>query len=97
MDVTKETIEALAGLAKIGLSEAESLRFARDLSCMAAFADKLAELDVSGVAATTHSIDLQGAYRADEMIPSLPRDELLANAPGHDGACFLTPKVLDQA
>jgi len=39
---------------------------------------------------------MKSVYRDDVMIPSLPREELLANAPEHDGSGFLTPKVLDE-
>lgn len=95
MVVTLDTVKHLAGLAKIGLSEAEAERLAGELSGMAAFADKLAELDVEGVAATTHGTQVVSALREDVMVQSPPRDVILANAPAHDDACFLTPKVLD--
>lgn len=96
MSIAIDTMDTLAGLAKIGLTDDEKQRFTRDLEGMAAFAGILAGLDTDGVAAATHSIDLHNAYREDVPIPPLPREELLANASRHDGACFLTPKVLDE-
>ena len=95
MSVTVETITTLAKLAKIGMTEDEKERFAREVGQMAAFADKLAELDTEGVAPVTHSSQMQSVMRSDMRIPALPREELLANAPEHDESFFLTPKVLD--
>jgi aspartyl-tRNA(Asn)/glutamyl-tRNA(Gln) amidotransferase subunit C len=96
MVVTKETVMTLAGLAKIGLSEAELERLTVEIGDMAAFAGKLAELDTEGVSAATHTVQAQSAYRDDIRIPALPREELLANAAEHDESCFLTPRVLDE-
>ncbi|MCL1848970.1 MAG: hypothetical protein FWF83_04785 [Clostridiales bacterium] len=62
---------------------------------MAAFAGKLATLDTEGIEPTTHGTQVVYAFRQDVMIPSPPREVILANAPEHDEACFLTPKVLE--
>ncbi|MDR0470005.1 MAG: Asp-tRNA(Asn)/Glu-tRNA(Gln) amidotransferase subunit GatC [Peptococcaceae bacterium] len=96
MIVTKETVMTLAGLAKIGLSEAELERLAAEIGDMSDFADKLAGLDTEGVTAATHTIYTQSIYRDDIRVPALPREELLANAAEHDESCFLTPRVLDE-
>jgi len=95
MSVTKETIEMIAGLAKIGLSRDEAERYAPEIGRIAGFADTLADLDVGNVAPSTHSVPLQSVFRDDVREVPLPREELLANAPEHDEACFLAPKVLE--
>jgi len=96
MTITKEAIQQIAGLAKIGLSEDEAERFALDLDKIDAYAGRIAKAGTEGVAPATHSVQMKSVYRDDVMIPSLPREELLANAPEHDGTGFLTPKVLDE-
>ncbi|MCL1805726.1 MAG: Asp-tRNA(Asn)/Glu-tRNA(Gln) amidotransferase subunit GatC [Clostridiales bacterium] len=96
MAITKDTIRQIAGLAKIGLTDEEAERFARDLSKIDTFVGQVAKLETEGVAPATHSVQMKSVYRDDVMIPSLPREELLANAPEHDGSGFLTPKVLDE-
>ena len=95
MGITQDSVTKLAGLAKIGVTQAEIQRLAGELSGMAAFAGKLATLDTEGIEPTTHGTQVVYAFRQDVMIPSPPREVILANAPEHDEACFLTPKVLE--
>jgi len=85
----------LAGLAKIGLTEAEIERLTSELDGLALFAGNLAELDTQEVASATHGAQVQSALREDVIMQTTPREAMLANAPEHDEACFLTPKVLD--
>ena len=82
-------------MAKINLSEAETERLAAEISDMAARADQLGMLDTSGIEAATHSVRMQSVFREDVRADLLPREELLANAAGHDGSCFITPRVLE--
>ena len=93
--INEETIQKIAGLVKINLTEGEKSRLALDIGEMACFADNLAKLDTEGVAPTTHAAQMRTVYREDAVVPPMPRDKALANAPDRDEACFLTPKVLD--
>ena len=56
--------------------------------------DKLGELDTTGVPPTSHALELTGAFREDEVRPSLERERGLANAPASDGESFVVPKVV---
>jgi aspartyl-tRNA(Asn)/glutamyl-tRNA(Gln) amidotransferase subunit C len=63
------------------------------LSAIVEAVGKVAELDLAGVPPTSHPLDLVNVWDEDEVRPSLPRDEALANAPDpHDGA-FRVPAV----
>jgi len=95
MTITKEMTAHIAGLAKVGLTEAETARLTGELDSIVLFAAKLAELDTEGVAPTTHGVLIQSALREDREIQPPPRETMLANAPEHDEFCFLTPKVLE--
>ena len=95
MGITRETVQRIAGLVKINLTEAETERLTREMGLLADFADKLAALDTEGIAPTSHGIYMDTVYREDEVRPAPSREEILTNAPEHDGSCFLTPKVLD--
>jgi Asp-tRNA(Asn)/Glu-tRNA(Gln) amidotransferase C subunit len=39
-------------------------------------------------------MELRNVFKADQIQPSLPRDEALANAPHHDDRGYLVPAVL---
>jgi len=48
------------------------------------------------VASVGRAASPSGALRDDVCVISLPREELLANAPERDESCFIVPKVMDQ-
>jgi aspartyl-tRNA(Asn)/glutamyl-tRNA(Gln) amidotransferase subunit C len=71
----------VARLARLELSEAEVERMATELSKVLEHVDKIRELDLEGVAPTSHVVDVVNAFRADRPRPSLPVDVALAAAP----------------
>lgn len=71
----------VARLARLELTEPEVERMAGELSKVLDHIEKIRELDLSGVAPTSHVIDIAGVVRADEPRPSLPVEVALATAP----------------
>ncbi len=53
----------------------------RELSAVLDHIEKIGELQLDDVPATSHVIDVVNALRPDEPVPSLPREAALANAP----------------
>ena len=53
------------------------------------------QVDTTGVAPTAQPIDLQSVMRDDEVAPSFPSDDILANAPRREGDCFKVRAVLE--
>jgi aspartyl-tRNA(Asn)/glutamyl-tRNA(Gln) amidotransferase subunit C len=81
----------VAKLARLALSEQEVEQMSRELSAVLDHIEKLSELDLEGVAPTSHVVDVVNALRADEPCPSLPRDVALAAAPEALEAGFGVP------
>ncbi len=71
----------MARLARLELRENEVERMASELSHVLDHIEKIRELDLEGVAPTSHVIDVVNALRPDEPEPSLPADVALAAAP----------------
>jgi aspartyl-tRNA(Asn)/glutamyl-tRNA(Gln) amidotransferase subunit C len=71
----------VAKLARLALSDEEVERMARELSAVLDHIEKIGELELDGVAPTSHVIDVVNALRADEPRPSLSREVALAGAP----------------
>lgn len=71
----------MARLARLELSEAEVQRMAAELSKVLGHIEKIRELDLEGVAPTSHVVDVTDALRADEPGPCLPAAGVLAAAP----------------
>jgi aspartyl-tRNA(Asn)/glutamyl-tRNA(Gln) amidotransferase subunit C len=66
-----------------------------ELNSILGHMDELNDVDVSGVAPTFHSVVASGPLRADVVLPSLSREELLRAAPAQEADGFAVPKVLD--
>ncbi len=71
----------VARLARLRLDEAEVQRMAAELSKVLDHVERIRELDLTGVAPTSHVVDVTGVMRPDEPVPSLPREVVLAAAP----------------
>ena len=82
---------AVARLARLELGEDEVEPMARELSTVLDHIATIAELDLSGVAPTSHVVDVTGALRPDEPRPCLPREVALAQAPVVSEDGFLVP------
>ncbi|TJY38525.1 Asp-tRNA(Asn)/Glu-tRNA(Gln) amidotransferase subunit GatC [Cohnella pontilimi] len=95
MSITVKDVEHVAALARLDLSEQEKEAFTGQLNAILGYADKLNELDTSGIEPTSHVLPLFNVMREDEVRPSLPIEEVLANAPEEEDGQFKVPAVLD--
>ena len=93
--ISRHDVEHVARLARLALSEAEIERMREQLSGILAYIDKLRALDVEGVEPTSHSVPLVNVMRDDAVVPSLPQDEMLANAPDRVDAMFRVPRIIE--
>jgi aspartyl-tRNA(Asn)/glutamyl-tRNA(Gln) amidotransferase subunit C len=89
--IDRDEVLHVARLARLQLSEEEVSSMAVELSAVLDHIAKIGELDLEDVAATSHVVEVTGALRADEPVPSLPRDVALAQAPAVSGDGFLVP------
>lgn len=81
----------VARLARLDLSDDEVGTMSRELSAVLDHIEKIGELDLDDVPATSHVVDVVNALRPDEPRPSLPREQALANAPEVVGDGFGVP------
>jgi len=95
MKLSREEVLHIARLARLGLNEAEVDRFREQLSNILENFEILQQVDTSNVPPTAQSITLQSVMRNDEVTPSLPSDEILANAPRKEGDFFRVRAVLE--
>ncbi len=90
-----EEVEHIAELARLSLSSDEKEMFRDQLSAILDYADMLNRLDTSGVSPTASALWLNSGMRSDEVMPSLPTDEALANAPDADANQFRVQAILE--
>ena len=89
--IDRDEVLHVARLARLALSEAEIEPMARELSAVLDHIAKIGELDLEGVAPTSHVVEMTGALRADQPRPSLPREVALSQAPAAGDEGFLVP------
>ena len=89
--IDRDEVLHVARLARLQLSDAEIEPMARELSAVLDHIAKIGELDLDGIAPTTHVAELTGRLRADDPRASLPREVALAQAPAVSGDGFLVP------
>ena len=95
MSLTRDEVLHIARLARVGLSEEDVAKFQEQLSEILDHFEALRRLDTEGVPPTSHPLPLESVMRQDEVGPSLPRDEVLANAPLEDEGFFRVRAVLE--
>jgi len=88
-------VEHVAELAQLTLSPQEKELFREQLSSILEYAERLQELDTEALPPTPTVLPLENVMRDDEVKPSLPLADVLANAPAHEEACFRVPLILE--
>ena len=94
MAISRNEVEYIAGLARLTLKEEEIELYSKQLSDILGYIDQLSELDVENVEPMSHVLDIVNVMREDKHLPSLSREEVMANAPDHDGVHFKVPRVV---
>jgi aspartyl-tRNA(Asn)/glutamyl-tRNA(Gln) amidotransferase subunit C len=96
MALSIEEVRRIAALARLRLSPEEEARLAGELSAILDYVRQLEELDVSGIEPMTHALAAgETPFREDQVLPGLPPDEALANAPARAGNCFQVPRIIE--
>lgn len=94
MSLSREQVEKVSLLARLALTPAELDKLTAQLGQIVGYVEQLAEVETSTVEPMAHAVAVSNVFRADELKPSLPRDEALAGAPQNDGEFYLVPAVL---
>ena len=95
MSLTSEEIQHIALLARVGLAPEELERYRSQLENILDNFQVLQEVDTEGIPPTGHSVPLESVMREDEPEPSLPREDILANAPRREDDYFRVRAVLE--
>jgi len=97
MKLTPDDVRKVARLARLKLSEEETQRFTEQLGRILEYVHQLDEIETAQVEPMAHAGDLVNVFREDVPVPSLDRQDALANAPKTDGKYFLVPQILEGA
>ncbi len=93
--VSKEDVYHIADLAKLDFSHEELEKFTDEFSKILEYVGQLKELDTEGVEPTYNISSKVQPLREDVVMPSLPKEEVLKNAPEEQYGYFKLPRIMD--
>lgn len=95
MEITDKTIEYVAALAKLELTQEEKEKAKTDLGSILGYMETMNELDTEGIQPMSHVFPIHNVFREDVVENGPDRDSLLANAPVKKDGCFMVPKTVE--
>jgi aspartyl-tRNA(Asn)/glutamyl-tRNA(Gln) amidotransferase subunit C len=94
--ISLEDVDHVARLARLELSAADKGRMRSELDGILSYIDKLRALDTRDVEPTSHAVPVTNVMRDDVERPSLPQEDMLANAPDRHRDMFRVPKIIEE-
>ena len=95
MKLSRAQVMEIAELAKLELTEQEIEHYAEQLSKVLDYASRLEQLNTDDIPPTASVLPVQNVMRDDVTRPSLPREQVIANAPAAVDGQFRVDAVLD--
>lgn len=88
------TLNRVAHLARIKLSETESLEIAPQLSNALKHFEQISQVNTTNVEPLVTPTEIANFWRPDEVVKELSPEEITANAPSKQGNLFSVPPVV---
>lgn len=85
----------VAKLARLNLTAEETQLFQKQLGDVLKYAEKLKEVDVTGVEAAAHAVPIFNVFREDEPRDWFTSEQALSNAPHKANNLFIVTKVVE--
>jgi aspartyl-tRNA(Asn)/glutamyl-tRNA(Gln) amidotransferase subunit C len=89
-------IDKVAELARLNLKAEEKKKLSQDLGAILEYVKKLDKLDTSKVEPTSHVLNMENVFRADEVKSSNAAEKALEHAPLTEGPFFKVPKIVQR-
>lgn len=95
-EITVDTVKHLAGLARIALTEEETVSLTSELDSILHSIAKVSEVAGADVPATSHPIAINNVTRPDVVADVLTLEEALRNAPDAADGMFRVSSILGE-
>ena len=96
MPLSREEVQHIATLARVGLSEEDIARFREHLSEILDYFQRLREVNTDDVPPTAHTLPLHNVMREDEPGRCYDKEDVLANAPKRENDFFAVRAILEE-
>lgn len=97
MSIDRETVDHVAKLARLALSEEERDRLREQLSTILGHINAISAADTSGVSASANILPMTNVMTQDASRPSTPTSALIENAPAREDGYFRVRAVMDDS
>lgn len=94
VSLDKDDISTIAWLARLEIDEADSPKYAEELSRVLGLVDQLGQIDTDKVEPMAHPMDAQQRLREDTVSEANQRDKFQLNAPQTEQGLYLVPRVI---
>lgn len=92
--IDKKTIEHIAKLARLHITEEEANEYSSQLSKAIGHFEQIAKVDTQGVEPLITPTEIESFWREDEAKTDFTSEEMTANAPAKAGNLFKVPPVV---
>ena len=92
--IDTKTVEQIATLVRLGISEEEAEKFSGQFSSIIDYFNMLNEVDTENVPPASDIANAENVLREDEVKPSMSHEEFLENAPQSERGYVKVPTVL---
>lgn len=96
MSIDRKTVDHVAWLARLALSDQEREALRDQLSAILGHINVISEADTSQVPATAHILPVENIMAGDRPWKSIDAGTLLANAPAEEDNYFRVGAILDE-
>lgn len=94
MEISRDEIKKLVDLSMLACDESDYEWLEKDMGQILGFVKKLAEAQIDDIESECGARDFD-TLRADEIKKSMPRGEVLSNAPRHSDEAIIVPRVVE--
>jgi aspartyl-tRNA(Asn)/glutamyl-tRNA(Gln) amidotransferase subunit C len=94
--ISRDEVAHLARLARLAVTEEELETFAGQLDVILQAVARVGEVAAADIPPTSHAVPLTNVLREDEVVPGLPVEEALAEAPDAAERRFRVPRILEE-
>ena len=94
--IGRSDVAHLARLARLAVTEQELDVFAGQLDVILGAVARVREVAAEDIPPTSHAVPMTNVFRPDELVPSLPREAVLAGAPDVEDFKFKVPRILTE-
>lgn len=92
--IDKQTIEHIARLSRLQITEAEALEYSTQLQKVLHNFEQIASVDTSGIEPLITPTEIEVYWREDIAKQDFSADEMVFNAPSRTGHLFKVPPVV---